>query len=313
MLGFLGDVGDLAKLVQGKEGVRPRDDLDEAFAHELADCLWCVMTLADSYGVDRRGRVRLHDEGAGRGARRAVDGLLPTSARTPSHGVRTRVESNTCSTSVRPQHRAAPPRVARGCCARRTSRPGRLPCPPGWRPRAAWTTPSASTRSGRSSDSCVVTAAQAHLSRELDESHRAAQARRAGRGASRQPGREQAWPTRWRDARRESPHRGRQHLGLAKVVARELPHTWSAWRAGRITEWKATIVARETAASRSPTGWSWTRSSPGTPQPSRRWETASWPEPVSGRSHDSTPPPSSPGAGGRSPSGGSPCDRHRTP
>lgn len=52
MLGFLGDVGDLAKLVQGKEGVRPRDDLDEAFAHELADCLWCVMTLSDSYGVD---------------------------------------------------------------------------------------------------------------------------------------------------------------------------------------------------------------------------------------------------------------------
>ncbi|MDZ5662408.1 nucleotide pyrophosphohydrolase [Nocardioides sp. zg-1308] len=52
MLGFLGDVGDLAKLVQGKEGVRPREDLDEAFAHELADCLWSVMTLADSYGVD---------------------------------------------------------------------------------------------------------------------------------------------------------------------------------------------------------------------------------------------------------------------
>lgn len=30
MLGFLGDVGDLAKLVQGKAGVRPREDLDEA-------------------------------------------------------------------------------------------------------------------------------------------------------------------------------------------------------------------------------------------------------------------------------------------
>ena len=52
MLGFLGDVGDLAKLVQGKEGVRPRADLDEALAHELADCLWCVITLADAYGVD---------------------------------------------------------------------------------------------------------------------------------------------------------------------------------------------------------------------------------------------------------------------
>lgn len=32
MLGFLGAVGDLAKLVQGKAGVRPRDDLDEALA-----------------------------------------------------------------------------------------------------------------------------------------------------------------------------------------------------------------------------------------------------------------------------------------
>lgn len=52
MLGFLGDVGDLAKLVQGKEGVRPRADLDEAFAHELADCLWSVMVLADAYEVD---------------------------------------------------------------------------------------------------------------------------------------------------------------------------------------------------------------------------------------------------------------------
>jgi NTP pyrophosphatase (non-canonical NTP hydrolase) len=52
MLGFLGDVGDLAKLVQGKAGVRPREDLDEALAHELADCLWSVLILADNYGVD---------------------------------------------------------------------------------------------------------------------------------------------------------------------------------------------------------------------------------------------------------------------
>ena len=52
MLGFLGDVGDLAKLVQGKAGVRPHEDLDEALAHELADCLWSVLTLADAYDVD---------------------------------------------------------------------------------------------------------------------------------------------------------------------------------------------------------------------------------------------------------------------
>ena len=52
MLGFLGDVGDLAKLVQGKAGVRPSENLDEALAHELADCLWSVLTLADAYDVD---------------------------------------------------------------------------------------------------------------------------------------------------------------------------------------------------------------------------------------------------------------------
>lgn len=52
MLGFVGDVGDLAKLVQGKNGVRRTPDLDAKVAHELADCLWSVLTLADSYGVD---------------------------------------------------------------------------------------------------------------------------------------------------------------------------------------------------------------------------------------------------------------------
>ncbi|WP_165553020.1 MazG nucleotide pyrophosphohydrolase domain-containing protein [Kribbella speibonae] len=52
MLGFVGDVGDLAKLVQGKAGVRGREDLDGALAHELADCLWSVLVLADAYGVD---------------------------------------------------------------------------------------------------------------------------------------------------------------------------------------------------------------------------------------------------------------------
>ena len=90
---------------------------------------------------------------------------------------------------------------------------------------------------------CVVTAAQATLSRELDASQRAQQAlagtpvTQRGRGVAEQVAL----------ARRESPHRGRQHLGLAKVVATELPHTWAAWRAGRINEWKATVVARETA------------------------------------------------------------------
>lgn len=51
-LGFVGDVGDLAKLVQAKEGVRDIPDVQAKLAHELADCLWSVMTLAQLYEVD---------------------------------------------------------------------------------------------------------------------------------------------------------------------------------------------------------------------------------------------------------------------
>jgi NTP pyrophosphatase (non-canonical NTP hydrolase) len=51
-LGLVGDVGDLVKLVQAKDGVRRLDDVDAALAHELADCLWSVIVLADRYGVD---------------------------------------------------------------------------------------------------------------------------------------------------------------------------------------------------------------------------------------------------------------------
>ena len=50
--GFVGDVGDLMKLVMAKEGLRPGKNLDVALAHELADCLWCVLVLADAYGIN---------------------------------------------------------------------------------------------------------------------------------------------------------------------------------------------------------------------------------------------------------------------
>ena len=52
VLGFVGDVGDLVKLVQGKNGVRQFDDLDAKLEHELADCLWSLMVLAQAYHVD---------------------------------------------------------------------------------------------------------------------------------------------------------------------------------------------------------------------------------------------------------------------
>lgn len=52
VLGFVGDVGDLAKLVAAAEGVRAIPDLQARLAHELADCLWSVLVLADAYGVN---------------------------------------------------------------------------------------------------------------------------------------------------------------------------------------------------------------------------------------------------------------------
>ena len=47
-------------------------------------------------------------------------------------------------------------------------------------------------------------------------------------------------------ARRESPHRASVLLGLAGTLG-ELPHTRAAFNAGEISEWRVTIIARETA------------------------------------------------------------------
>lgn len=48
-------------------------------------------------------------------------------------------------------------------------------------------------------------------------------------------------------ARRESPHRGGRHLGLATALVREMPLTLAALTVGRISEWRATLLVRETA------------------------------------------------------------------
>lgn len=52
MQGFVVDVGALMKLVMAKNGVRDVANTDEKLGHELADCLWSVLVLAKSYGVD---------------------------------------------------------------------------------------------------------------------------------------------------------------------------------------------------------------------------------------------------------------------
>jgi NTP pyrophosphatase (non-canonical NTP hydrolase) len=54
-LGFVGDVGDLAKLVMAQSGRRMIPDAERKLAHELADCLWSIIVLADAHGVDLEG------------------------------------------------------------------------------------------------------------------------------------------------------------------------------------------------------------------------------------------------------------------
>ena len=48
-------------------------------------------------------------------------------------------------------------------------------------------------------------------------------------------------------ARRVSPHQGNRHLGVALALTRELPHTLAALTRGQISEWRATVVVKETA------------------------------------------------------------------
>ena len=52
MAGFVGDVGDLSKLVMAKANLRSADEVDSKIAHELSDCLWSVLVLAKELNVD---------------------------------------------------------------------------------------------------------------------------------------------------------------------------------------------------------------------------------------------------------------------
>lgn len=51
-MGFVGDVGALVKLVQAKLGDRHIDDVDDKLRHEIADCLWSIIVIADSLDID---------------------------------------------------------------------------------------------------------------------------------------------------------------------------------------------------------------------------------------------------------------------
>ena len=51
-MGFVGDVGDLQKLVMAKENLRDIENVDEKLGHELADCLWAILVMANYYNID---------------------------------------------------------------------------------------------------------------------------------------------------------------------------------------------------------------------------------------------------------------------
>lgn len=44
--GLVGDVGDLSKISMAREGLRPIEDVDAKFEHELHDILWSALVLA---------------------------------------------------------------------------------------------------------------------------------------------------------------------------------------------------------------------------------------------------------------------------
>jgi hypothetical protein len=89
---------------------------------------------------------------------------------------------------------------------------------------------------------CAAEGLQAELAVAIDSSVRRAAAERGTPRARQSHGAAAQIAL----ARRESPYKGQQHLRLAKVLATELSCTRAALRAGRINEWRAMIIARET-------------------------------------------------------------------
>jgi NTP pyrophosphatase (non-canonical NTP hydrolase) len=52
MAGFVGDVGDLSKIIMAKNSLRQMEDVDTKLAHELSDCLWSILVLAQKCNID---------------------------------------------------------------------------------------------------------------------------------------------------------------------------------------------------------------------------------------------------------------------
>jgi hypothetical protein len=89
----------------------------------------------------------------------------------------------------------------------------------------------------------AAAAEQARLSVELDTARRAAEAARGVPAAKRGKGLGSEIAL----ARLASPNQGGRHLGFARALVNEMPHTLAALAAGVLTEWRATLIVRESA------------------------------------------------------------------
>ncbi|WP_322859825.1 DUF222 domain-containing protein [Mycobacterium europaeum] len=90
---------------------------------------------------------------------------------------------------------------------------------------------------------CAAAAGQARATAALDAARRAGEAAagvpaaRRGRGVAAEVAL----------ARRDAPARGGRHLGFAKALVNEMPHTLAALECGVLSEWRATLIVRESA------------------------------------------------------------------
>jgi hypothetical protein len=89
----------------------------------------------------------------------------------------------------------------------------------------------------------AAAAGQARVTAALDESRRASEAAAGVPAAKR--GRGLAGEVAL--ARRDAPARGGRHLGFARALVHEMPHTLAALETGALSEWRATLIVRESA------------------------------------------------------------------
>jgi hypothetical protein len=89
----------------------------------------------------------------------------------------------------------------------------------------------------------AAAASQARHTARLDELRRAGEAARGVPGAKRGRGLASEIAL----ARHDSPNRGGRHLGFARALTHEMPHTLAALEVGALSEWRATLIVRESA------------------------------------------------------------------